>query len=99
VTESQQSREAARTDAPALWWPDARPIPQAFLDAGDLPWPKLAPVLRRALENLVSGDLLELATGDPETMQIVPVWCDGANFTLIHREAADRSITFWIGKQ
>ena len=96
MTDGQQRFTTPGVSEPDPWSAATHPVPQAFLDAGDLPWPKLAPVLRRALEDLDPGDLLELATGDTETMQALAVWCDGARYTVVHREPRDGAASFWV---
>jgi TusA-related sulfurtransferase len=79
--------------------PSIDAVPQAFVDAGDTPWPALEPIVRRTLASLLAGHVLELATGDPETMETLPGWCAGEGHTLINHEPGDGVIYFWIGKR
>ena len=65
-------------------------IPQAFIDAGDLPWPRLEAVLRRGMGLLNGVEVLEVASGDPETLETLPGWCVDEGHTLIHTPARRR---------
>jgi hypothetical protein len=73
-------------------------VPQAFVDAGDVPWPELEPLLTRQLAALFPGDVLELQSGDPDTLTAVPGWCAGNGFTLIHTQPGDGFVSFWLAK-
>ena len=75
-----------------------QPVPQAFVDAGDRPWPQLEPVIRRALASLVSGDVLELVSGDPSTIMVVADWCTVEGYVLLNCVPGDESVTYWIEK-
>lgn len=72
--------------------------PQAFIDAGDVPWPDLEPVLRRELATLQLDEVLELKSGDPATLMTLPGWCGGEGLTLIHAEPGAGCVSFWIGR-
>jgi TusA-related sulfurtransferase len=74
------------------------PLPQSFVDAGDVPWTELEPLLRKALGELLPGEVLEVQSGDPETIVALPGWCAGEGATLIHTQPGDGRISFWIGK-
>lgn len=76
----------------------ARPVPRAFVDAGDLPWVQLEPILRRYAVTLAPGEVAELRTGDPLTIEVIDGWCEEHGHVLIHREPGDGVITFWVGR-
>lgn len=72
--------------------------PQAFIDAGDVSWPELEPLLRLRLAGLLPGDVLEVQAGSMPILDVLLVWCDQPGRTLLHREPSDGVIRFWIGK-
>ena len=74
------------------------PSPRVLIDAGDLAWPQLVVAVRRALAGLAPGEALEVASSDPQTLEILPGWCEDEGHTLIHRQPGDGFISFWIGK-
>jgi TusA-related sulfurtransferase len=77
---------------------DARSLPTAFIDAGDVPWPDLQPLIARGMAELLRGGVLELQSGDPETIMALPGWCAGEGHTLIHAQPGNGFVSFWIGK-
>jgi TusA-related sulfurtransferase len=78
--------------------PVPRGFPQAFVDAGDVPWPELQPLLVRQMAALPAGDVLELQSGDPETLSALPTWCSEEGYTLIHTAPGDGYVSHWLGK-
>jgi TusA-related sulfurtransferase len=76
--------------------PPASRNPQAFVDAGDVLWADLEPVLRRELAALQPDEVLELKSGDAATVVTLPGWCAGEGYVLIHIEPDDRIVSFWI---
>ena len=88
-----------RTIASAPQVVSARPAPpQAFIDAGDLPWAQLEPTVRRVLAMLGPREVAELRTGDPTVIGAVEGWCEQCGHALIHLQPGDGVVTFWISK-
>jgi TusA-related sulfurtransferase len=79
--------------------PTALPgLPQSFIDAGDVPWSELEPLLVRLVAEILPGEVLEVQSGDPTTLRALPCWCAGEGHTLIHAQPGNGHISFWIGK-
>lgn len=90
---------AQAADVPATAVRPTAPIPAvSFIDAGDMSWLELAPRLARSLAELLPGEVLELQTGDRDTILTLPGWCAGEGHTLIHTQPRDGVVSFWIGK-
>ena len=51
------------------------------------------------LGELQSGHILELSSGDPETLMSLPDWCAGEGHALLHQAPGDGTISYWIGKR
>jgi TusA-related sulfurtransferase len=91
-------RAPSITPNEAAWESRLCTLPHTFVDAGDVPWLDLRPLLHQALSDLLPCEVLEVQSGDPETLTILPGWCAGEGHTLIHTQPGDGHVSFWIGK-
>jgi TusA-related sulfurtransferase len=90
-----QSDASARDAAP---WRGALALPATFVDAGDVSWSDLEPLLAQGMIELRPGEVMEVQSGDPATLMALPGWCAGEGHTLIHAHPGDGHVSFWIGK-
>lgn len=73
--------------------------PQGFIDGGDVPWAELEFVIRRALQALLPGRILELISSDRRTIETLPSWCDGEGIDLLGSAPGDGTTTFRLTRR
>jgi len=73
----------------------ARPEPHDVLDGGDRSCGDLAIALKRAVERLRGGEILQLLTRDPGARADVPAWCRVTGHRLLWGDGS----TFYIQRK
>ena len=72
--------------------------PHRTLDCrGDLCVPIL-PKVRRALDRMASGEILEILSADPASLEDIPAWAARADHELLASREEEGVYRFYVGK-
>lgn len=74
------------------------PMPRAILDAGEESWAVLVDLIRRRIEELPVGDILEIVSLALSTRIDVPAWCEAAGHEILQTLEDGDLTRFWIRK-
>ncbi len=74
--------------------------PQGIVEAGGEPWNVLVTVIGRFIDDLASGQILQVVSMEPHTGVDIATWCHAAGHKLVQMRADDddERTRFWIKK-
>jgi TusA-related sulfurtransferase len=73
--------------------------PQAMLDAGGATDALLGSALRRRLQDLAAGQILEVVSREPIAWLAIPAWCRLTGHELVQQADQGEESRFWIRKR
>ena len=74
------------------------PAPDKVLDATDLICPEPIMMLHNAVNDVVSGEVIEMVATDPSTLRDVPKFCEFLGHQLIGSSETGQVFRFFIRK-
>lgn len=72
--------------------------PQRTLDATGLRCPEPVMMVRKAVREMASGDVLLVIADDPSTTRDIPSFCEFMEHRLVQREVDAAPYRYWIQK-
>jgi TusA-related sulfurtransferase len=70
-----------------------------MLDAGGEAWPAVSEIITDRLEELGSGDVIEISSLEPQHRKDILGWCDASGYDLFQMLADGDRTWFWIKKR
>jgi TusA-related sulfurtransferase len=74
-------------------------LPHALLEAADTSWELLNALIVRRLDELASGDVLEITSTDPAHRPVLLAWCQEQGHDCFQMSVDGDHTWFWIKKR
>jgi TusA-related sulfurtransferase len=72
--------------------------PQAIVDGGGEEWSVLSAAIRRRMDRMAGGEVLEVVSQERRSRADIPTWCYLSGHDLLHMWTDGESTRFWIRK-